>query len=79
MDGVVMTIALRDYIKADGALQWTFARIESSLKQATDAMWENEGVEVNQKLDQLLKLAEVQVNYLKIMHYQYQAQEDRKI
>ena len=66
-------LARSAYTKADGELRLTLARIESHYVN-WNAIDEN-----TDRIDQLLKLAEVQVNYLKIMHYQYQAQEDKKI
>ena len=66
-------LARSAYTKADGELRLTLARIESHYVN-----W-NSIDENTDRIDQLLKLAEVQVNYLKIMHYQYQAQEGRKI
>ena len=68
-----MNTARSAYTKADGELRLTLARIESHYVK-WNAIDEN-----TDRIDQLLKLAEVQVNYLKIMHYQYQAQEGRKI
>ena len=66
-------LARSAYTKADVELRLTLARIESHYTN-----WNAIGENTN-RVDQLLKLAEVQVNYLKIMHYQYQAQESRKI
>ena len=66
-------LARSAYTKADGELRLTLARIESHYLN-WNALSEN-----TDRVNQLLKLAEVQVNYLKIMHYQYQAQEDKKI
>ena len=66
-------LALSAYIKADVDFKITLARIESHYTN-----WNPTDDNTN-RVDQLLKLAEVQVNYLKIMHYQYQAQESRKI
>ena len=66
-------LALTAYIKADVDFKITLARIESNYTN-----WNGIGENTN-RVDQLLKLAEVQVNYLKIMHCQYQAQESRKI
>jgi hypothetical protein len=66
-------LARSAYSKADIEFRLTLARIESHYVN-WNALEEN-----TDRIDQLLKLAEVQVNYLKIMHYQYQAQENRKI
>ena len=68
-----MNTARSAYTKADGELRLTLARIESHCLN-WNALSEN-----TDRVNQLLKLAEVQVNYLKILHYQYQAQEDKKI
>ena len=66
-----MSTEYNDYIKADGNVKTTLARIESH--------YTNFHEDNTARIDQLLKLAEVQVNYLKILHYQYQAQENSKI